>query len=295
MKKIRVAPNNATHDLPMWVAQREGLFAAEDLEVEFIQEDRSIARPPQGENPTPEASVILAGQKESLMEQGQAELFNACEWGCIIRANAAESGMKIIQRRPVVYVHTLLVRKDSSVQIPEDLAGRSIGITWPSGNYFMAYRMLEGYLPTEQIKVVDMGGRHKNFEAFMAGKVEATVSFEPFTSAAEKQGARAIVEGVDQGEEVGGPGMDEETRLRWTQAMTRAVERINRDPSKYYPLIVEAEVPGRITPEEVRWQRVRYVPPSPYTREALESTYDWMRQHKMIEGEARYEDLVFTS
>jgi len=36
MKRIRVAPNNATHDLPLWVAQQEGLFATEGIEVEFI-------------------------------------------------------------------------------------------------------------------------------------------------------------------------------------------------------------------------------------------------------------------
>ena len=72
------------------------------------------------------------------------------------------------------------------------------------------------------------------------------------------------------------------------------MERINADPFKYYPMIIEAELPGRITPQEVRWQRVRYVPPSPYSRESFEATYRWMRDHKMIEGDARYEDLVLT-
>jgi len=83
----------------------------------------------------------------------------------------------------VIYAHTLLVRKGSPVQLPEDLAGRTIGITWPSGNYFMAYRMLEGYLSMNQIRVVDMGGSQKNFAGFMAGDVEATINFEPYTSA----------------------------------------------------------------------------------------------------------------
>ena len=294
VKRIHVAPNNATHDLPLWVAQREGLFAAEGMEVEFIAEDRSASRPVQGEKLTPVASVVMAGQKETLIETGQAQVFNACEWGSIIRTHSAQSGAKIIQRRPVVYAHTLLVRNDSPVQLPEDLAGRTIGITWPSGNYFMAYRMLEGYLSTDQIRVVDMGGRHKNFEGFLAGDVEATINFEPFTSTAERMGARAIVEGLDQGEEVGSADMDQEARIGWSRALSMAVERINADPFKYYPMIIEAELPGRITPQEVRWQRVRYVPPSPYSRESFEATYRWMHDHKMIEGDARYEDLVLT-
>lgn len=293
MKKIHVAPNNATHDLPLWVAQQEGLFSDEGIDVEFIAEDRNLGRPAQNENLAPRASVIMAGQKETLIETGQAQVFNACEWGCIIRAHSAQSGAKIIQRRPVIYAQTLLVRNDSPVHLPEDLDGRSIGITWPSGNYFMAYRMLEGYLSSDQIKVVDMGGRHKNFEGFLAGDVEATVSFEPFTSAAEKMGARAIVEGLDQGEEVGSPDMDQETRIGWSRALCKAVEMINADPFKYYPMIIEAELPGRVTLEEVRWQRVRYVPPSPYSRQSFEATYQWMRNHKMIDGDARYEDLVF--
>ena len=293
MKKIRVAPNNALHDLPLWVAQQEGLFAAEGLDVEFVQEDRSIGRSVQGETPQREASVILEGQKETLIEEGEAQVYNACEWGCIIRANASHSGAKIMQRRPVVFAHTLLVRKDSPVQLPEDLAGRPIGITWPSGNYFMAYRMLEGYLPTQQIRTVDMGGRHKSFEAFLAGEVEATITFEPFTSLAEKLGARAIVEGFDQGEEVGSPDMDADTRTSWTKATSKAVERINASPFNYYPKVVEAELPGKIKPEEVNWKRVRFVTSAPYSSEDFEQAYQWMQAHNMIEGGASYKDLVF--
>ena len=294
MKKIRVAPNNSLHDLPLWVAESEGLFATEGLDVEFIQEDRNIERPTQGENPTNVPSVILQGQKETLIEKGHADVYNACEWGCIIRANASDSKAKIMNRRPVVFAHTLLVHNDSPVQLPEDLAEKSIGVTWPSGNYFMAYRMLEGYLPTNQIKTVDMGGRHKTFEAFMDRKVDAIITFEPFTSLAEKLGARAIVEGFDQGQEMGSLDLDVHTRRKWISAVSKAVEKINTNPSRYYAKVIRSEIPDQIKSTEVNWKRVRFVMPTPYTADQFELAYAWMKQHDMIQAGAIYKDLAFT-
>ena len=69
---VNVSPNNPVFDLPIYVARDEGLFERAGIEVRFQ------AKYSQRNASDKEAFSRL---KESLFEQGKADVYNLCEWG----------------------------------------------------------------------------------------------------------------------------------------------------------------------------------------------------------------------
>ena len=75
--RVVIAPNGTLFDLPEIVAIEEGLFAERGLDVTFAE--KQDAREGEIE------AQPLDRLKESLYEQGQANVYNLCEWGGIDR------------------------------------------------------------------------------------------------------------------------------------------------------------------------------------------------------------------
>src|SRR6266571_553339 len=106
--KLQLETTAPFQGLPELVAYDEGLFAAEGLDVEWIDHgenapvnpDRTITAP-QGVDPF--------GAHGSSMEQGMAAMFNACEWGNYCRVEASSSGSRQIGRRAIVTHGALIV------------------------------------------------------------------------------------------------------------------------------------------------------------------------------------------
>ena len=285
MKKITVSPNAVVYDLPLLVAIQEGFMADEGLDVELPHRSQT-------DNSDPNAFLR---QKESMFEESASQFYNACEWGCIIRTFDSERSGRIIAKRSAVSDAAITVLGDSEIHRPEDLPGRPIAISQNSGIYYMAYKMLEGFMPRDQINLVHLGAGRDRYTALFDRSVDAAILVEPYLSLAEKHGARAIAEAYFVGEEVTGNNVDDETVAGYLRALGRAAEKLTEDPRKYVHLLIEGEeLTGEISPDEVRVDRLRYVKPEPYTQSEFESSYRWMLERGMITEGARYEDLVAT-
>ena len=159
----------------------------------------------------------------------------------------------------------------------------------------MGYRMLEGFLPRDQINLVHVGDPPARYKALVEGTVDTAILLEPYISLAEKHGSRTIMESYYQGEEVASEDVDQETVAAYLRALSRAVKRINQDLRGHVHLIIEGEeLTGELSPDEVRIERLHYVEPRPYTREEFEASYRWMQERGMIAAGGRYENLVTT-
>jgi NitT/TauT family transport system substrate-binding protein len=282
MRQLTVGPNGPVFDLPWIVGQERGFFADEGVELRILQRDRAQ-----------EGKLSLAERpKESLFDQGQVQIFNACEWGCLRRVERAHRRGWLVAQRPLLLTMCLAVRPDIGVEWPQDLAGRPVGVAWETGGHYMALKMLEGFLAKPAINCVHAGQHVERLEALLAGRVDVAILPEPYVTAATKQGCRVVAEAVFRGGEIVDDELDADTVRGLMRALRRAVAALNADPPAYRRRLLEMELAPGVTYGEVRWDRIAYVDPKPYTRDQFDQAAEWMRRWDMIGDDVAFEAIV---
>ena len=138
---VNVSPNNPVFDLPIYVARDEGLFERAGIEVRFQ------AKYSQRNASDKEAFSRL---KESLFEQGKADVYNLCEWAGIDRSERSTRGAQVLALRPAVGAQAIL-SFDAAIQEPRDLAGVAVGINDRTGSHYTTLQSLEGVLAQQAL------------------------------------------------------------------------------------------------------------------------------------------------
>jgi NitT/TauT family transport system substrate-binding protein len=298
MKTLRLENTAPFQGLAELVADREGLFEKEGLSIEWVDrmagidtETHTDITDPKGLNPH-----VSHGK---MFEQGKADMYNACEWGnyCRVQDTSVQSGRQVGRRAIVTYAG-LVVRPESEVYTPQQLAGKLVGVPFYFGTHYLALHMLEGFLPRDQIKLCSSpnGSRHR-YDAMMSGQVEATTLTEPYLTLAEKNGCRIICSAFYHGTEVASDKVDAETYASFNRAVREAVVRINADKEKYLQYFIDchkdkdAEI-GTLTVNDLRASRIVMVDPAPIPDWELKATADWIKSWGMLEETEGHMDLV---
>ena len=289
MKTIVTEIGSRVFSLPYLVAQDEDLFSAEGLEVRLVPKIR-----PASTSKLEDHRLVSSFGERSSFEDRQTSLYRACQWGQIRRSCDSRRGGQVVSKRAAVVSQAILVRADSPISRPQDLAGRTVGVNFHHGSHYTAIQMLEGLLSREKIRVVHVGGPFERFRALRDGVVDAANLMEPWITAGEKLGYKLVSETFYSGSEIACPDLDAETYAAVKRAITRAVQRLNEDPRPYLHHLI-AEVPPEVTElseSDFRLERLRYVDPVPYTEEEFERAYEWMLGWDLAEPGARFETLV---
>src|SRR5216684_123448 len=140
--------------LPWLVAQEEGLFAAEGIEAQFIaplsgpQARQPVLRPVED----PELVDVI--RSHSLFEEGQVDVYSACEWGQIRRALESKRAGRILGKRSCVAVMALLSAPGSRFTHPQRLRNQPVSVSFHNANHYASLQMLEGFLERDEIKLV---------------------------------------------------------------------------------------------------------------------------------------------
>jgi NitT/TauT family transport system substrate-binding protein len=299
MKTLVLESTAPFQGLPELVAYDEGLFAREGLEIKWAdREDVEL----QGADSriTNPASVDPFASHGRLLEQGKADMYNACEWGNYCRVQDTAVNSRQIGRRGIVTFAGIVVRPDSDVYTAQQLADRRVGVPFYFGTHYLALHLLEGFLPRDKIKLCSVSnGSRKRFAAMMSGEVEATTLTEPYLSLAEKKGCRVICSGFYHGTEVASDKVDGETYSAFNRAVREAVRRINADKRKYLQYFIDyhkAKDPeiGTLNVDDLRESRIVVVDPAPIPDEELARTYEWVKSWGMLDKAASPLALVNT-
>src|SRR3954447_9026599 len=80
MKKLVLESTSPFQGLPELVAYDEGLFAKEGISVEWADREKGVEKKVRTDITTPKMVDPFASHGK-LFEQGQADMYNACEWG----------------------------------------------------------------------------------------------------------------------------------------------------------------------------------------------------------------------
>src|SRR5262252_9134314 len=289
MKTLVLETTSPFQGLAELVAYDEGLFAKEGIQIEWADRDEAgvkttdtSLRDVKGADP-----FVSHG---TLLEQGKADMYNACEWGNYCRVGATAVGSRQVGRRAIVTYAAIVVRPDSPVYTPQQLAGRTVGVPFYAGTHYLALHLLEGFLPRELINVCRApNGSRNRFNLMMKGELEATTLTEPYLTLAEKKGCRLICSAFYHGTEVASDRVDAETYAAFNRAVREAVRRINANKSAYMRYFIDyhkARDPeiGTLTPQDLREGRLVVIDPAPIPPDELKRTYEWVKSWGMLEA-----------
>ena len=303
MKTLNLETTAPFQGLAELVADKEGLFALEGLDIKWVDRDPTennvqIIKPTAIDIKSP-SEVNPHSSHGKLFEQGKADMYNACEWGnyCRVQDSGIESGRQI-GRRSIVSFAGLVVRPESEVYTPQQLVGKLVGVPFYFGTHYLALHMLEGFLKRDQINVCSApnGSRHR-YDAMMSSMVEATTLTEPYLTLAEKNGCRVVASAFYHGTEVASDKVDAETYAQFNRAVCEAVRRINADKKKYLQYFIDyhkekdPEI-STLNVSDLRESRIVVVEPAPIPEDELERTADWIKSWGMLETTENYNDLV---
>ncbi len=291
MKRLVLESTAPFQGLPELVAYDEGLFAKEGLQVEWVDRDKRVDKSldiavtnPQGVDPF--------ASHGRLLEQGKADMYNACEWGNYCRVQDTNTGSRQLGRRAIVSYAAMVVAPDSAVYTPQQLANKTIGVPFYFGTHYIALHMLEGFLPRDMIKLcrAPNGSRYR-LQALLDGEVDATTLTEPHITVAEKKGCRTICSAFFHGTEVASDRVDAETYGAFNRAVREAVRRINANKRAYLHYFIDYH--GKTDPEvaalkveDLREGRLVVCDPAPIPLDEMQRTFDWLKSWGMLDQTA---------
>ena len=176
--RIKVAPKGM--GLNDFVAQEEGYFVDEGLEVEF---DWNTFRGTQSSWKRME--YFQRPQDRAASEE---IIQGACLWGTISNASAGMG--QIVADCHGVSPWAIFVRRDSRIHGAEDLKDVPVAVGIRAGSHFNVPYQLEKYLPLQHIKTVNVGGFGVRLQALLEGEVEAASLLPPQIDMARDLGLR---------------------------------------------------------------------------------------------------------
>ncbi len=150
MQKLVLEKTAPFQELPELVAYNEGLFAAEGLEVEFVEREYNALQSTQVDITDPRGLDPFSSHGATF-EGGGADMYNACEWGNYARVSTTSRGSRQVGRRTMITFAALVVRPDSEIYTPQQLAGKLVGLPYYFGTHYLGLLMLEGFVPRHQI------------------------------------------------------------------------------------------------------------------------------------------------
>jgi NitT/TauT family transport system substrate-binding protein len=288
MKTLIVEHTAPFQALPELVAADEGLFAREGLTIQWVNTNEGADRQARTDVLEPQGLDPFRSHGR-LLEQGRADMYNACEWGNYCRVQDTNVRSRQLARRSVVTFAAIVVRPDSPVYTPQQLAYRKVGVPFYFGTHYLALHMLEGFLTREQIVVcsVPHGSRFR-FGLLMKGEIEGTTLTEPYVSLAEKKGCRIVCSAFYHGTQVGTDKIDVETMAAYNRAVSEAVRRIKANKRGYLHYFIDyhkARDPeiGTLTVDDLRESRLVVCEPAPIPADEMQRTYAWVKSWGMLD------------
>ena len=189
----------------------------------------------------------------------------------------------------MVVCAALVVRPDSDVFTPQELAYRTVALDYGNGTAYAGLQMLEGAMPRAAIttRAATLHSQDR-LAMVLGGEVEATVLQEPWITVAERKGCRIVSTTFFHGTWVADRRVSAETYAAFVRAVSRAVKRINADKRRYVSYFIR-DFPGhpdvqKLTPADFDLGRIQLKEPGPIPEAEARWAWEWMASWGVLEG-----------
>jgi hypothetical protein len=285
MAEFIIRPHGRLHD---WIADEKGYFRDEGLEYQIVADETRENKLKEVDPATGALREIRSGAYE-MYEQGggskgetHSDISCACHW--TVNEAAARNVGRMWANAYSLMPGAVMVRADSPIQRPEDLAGREIAVGYRSGSHYTTVQALEPFLKAEDIKLKFGGMPWARVDAGLDGDVPALTVWGVAYYVCEQLGMRKIVDASFMGGFMVPPLTPTEEIEKYFRALKRAQLDIDVAPEKYKHHYAR-EIPARYRDRvDVRrfgpGERVVFLP---YSRETFESTQRWIHERDMFE------------
>ena len=272
--------------LPLWVADRDGLFKDSGLDVRLSEYKT-----------TSERDAALAG--------GQVD---AIAGDIVVAARMRDAGTAV--RIPTILLgatpeegrYGIAVKPKSGLTSLTALAGKPVATSRGTLEEYVAesLMLLDGLGPAE-IKMKAAPDVVARLEAVVSGQAEAALLPDPYLALAEQRGAKILSQDTHEVDLSIGVLVVSERFLDTTDgstatrkllpALTEASRRIDKDPKAYRGLLAE-RIPA-MKPLAATYRVSHYPPAQLPALDDVETTLDWMTRSKLLHNELLYESLVW--
>lgn len=285
MPEFVIRPHGRLHE---WIAHEKGYFRDEGLSYRLATDEQHENRLKEVDPATGTLREIRSGAYEMYQQGGGAkgdthsDISCACHW--TVNEAAARNVGRMWASAYSVMPGAIMVRADSTIRRPEDLAGQEIAVGYRSGSHYTTFQALEPFLKREDIKLKFGGMPWARVDAGLDRDVAATTVWGIAYYVCEQLGMRKVVDATFMGGFMVPPPTPTEDVERYFRALKRAQMDIDLAPEQY-KLHYLRELPPRYRERvDVRLfgpgERVVFLP---YSRHTFESTQRWIHEHDMFE------------
>jgi len=268
--------------MPLLVAEKNGYFAAENLQVELVKFQSAVEQ----------SSAMQSGSLDGLVTD------------MIVAAMIKDAGQDLkvtaiaLGSEPGEGRFGIAVPPGSAIKTIADLQGKKVGI---GSNTIIEYvtdgLLLENGLTPESISKVSVPKLPVRLELLMAKQLDAAVFPEALLKFAEFQGATIIADDTQSNLSQSVVIFDQKTLdgkdaavQSFFRAYAKAVDDVNSQPADYKQLLIEnANIPA---PLAESYQLQHYPLPQVPAEDDVTRLLDWMRTKDLLKNPMTYQDLV---
>jgi len=281
--QLRLAMLPVPDVLPAYVAEAQGYFASEGVEVELLPVGSAVERD----------QLMQAGLVDGIMN----EISGAATF------NRHENTVKIVSiaRAPIgdSPLFRILAAPNSGITKVADLAGVPIGISVNTVIEYISDRMLAaGGLDRQKISFMSVPVLPERLQLLLSGQIKAATLPDPLGAAAVKAGAVQILSDIDY-KSVSASVLTftnaalenrKEDVLAFMRAWDMACRDLNEKPEQFRPIMMKKiRVPPNVREDFV-------IPPMPRKMLPTKAQWDdvmaWMVEKELLVSPLVYEESV---
>lgn len=267
---------------PVYVAQKEGLFAKHGLDVEVNKFQSAMERD----------SALTAGEVDGVVTDPLAVILHRNS-GYDFKIVSISLGME-----PEGGVFAILASSQSNITSIEDLEGKTVGV---SSNTIIEY-VTDRMLARENVEVQKKGVKSipLRLQMLTNNNIDAATLPEPLASLAAHKGAELVVSDAQMNESISQtvlvfdheymnnhPGAVD----KFLKAYGEAVQKVNSHPDQYKELFIEtARVPEPLTET---YEIPHYPQPQTYPQDFYQEVNEWAEKEGLIKEEIPYNEAVY--
>lgn len=280
---IRIAAIPVLDTLPMYVAEKEGIFEKHNLIVEFI---------PSGSAPKRD-ELISSGQADGMVNEVMSTIFYNREE---TRVQVVRYARTATTNSPVFFI---LASGQSGITSVDQLKGVEIGVSKGTVIEYLTDRILqaEGF-STDEINTIAVPDIGQRMALLGSGELSAAMLPDPLASLVIQQGAVLVIDDSSHPEYSHSTvsfskdfiDKNPEAVRDFLAAWEEAVVLINADPEKYSGLMVEREL---VPPPLVGSFSVPlFVTAGVPTQVQWDDAVNWVNEKGFEAGQASYENSI---